>query len=322
MSIRHNYFSSDDPTHAARVLSTMLSPLEVQAIGGQGAIDLRWEGVAATGFFMGRSTTATGLVLEFQTTPKAWAFLIPRGGEAVIDTGEVQLRNGQDTVLVINGRHLRRIELSPGRSVLFVTISPHVIEKRLADVFGRTLRLASDSRLTIGAQSPLGMALANMASVIVDLLRHVPETEAHDINLKRCIDAFLDILLLGLTEEDLSRLSNAPLSHTQPAIQLAEDFMHENCRLPLDIAQVANHAGVSVRALQYLFRRYRKMTPLEFLTDCRLNGLREDIIRDPNVKLAELASRWGFTHQGHMAQRFKRKFGETPRTLRAREKRA
>ena len=61
----------------------------------------------------------------------------------------------------------------------------------------------------------------------------------------------------------------------------AVDFMHANMHQPLTLSEVAEATGISVRSLQYGFRRFRDITPLAYLREIRLEVRFE--CRDPRL---------------------------------------
>ena len=89
---------------------------------------------------------------------------------------------------------------------------------------------------------------------------------------------------------------------------------------PFTVATLARSVGVSARALQDGFRQHLGMSPMQYLRTIRLRGVREELLGlDPedSTTVAEVATRWGFTHLGRFAQYYRARYGEPPsRTLR------
>lgn len=99
------------------------------------------------------------------------------------------------------------------------------------------------------------------------------------------------------------------------ALRRAVAFIEDNAHLDLTPAQVAAWAHVSIRSLQLAFRRHLDTTPMAHLRDVRLARVRRDLIDgDGSAGVAEIAARWGFLHQGHFGQAYRRAYGETPGT--------
>jgi AraC-like DNA-binding protein len=112
-------------------------------------------------------------------------------------------------------------------------------------------------------------------------------------------------------------LSNRPRRHridaTSRQIMGAIDFMHANMHQPLTLSEVAEATGVSVRSLQYGFRRFRNVTPLAYLREIRLAAAQAELSSPLNrLSVRDVALKWGFTHMGHFAARYRAAYGETP----------
>lgn len=107
---------------------------------------------------------------------------------------------------------------------------------------------------------------------------------------------------------------NGPASMIAPRqIRRALDFARTHAAMPITISDMAAAAGVSVRALQFNFRRFLNNSPMAYLRQIRLEGARHDIVKaDPTLTVAAIARRWGFTHLGRFSQEYRAAFGSSP----------
>lgn len=102
-------------------------------------------------------------------------------------------------------------------------------------------------------------------------------------------------------------------------VRKAVEFLHEHAGGPLTVTDIAQAADLSVRALQESFQRTLDRTPMNYLREVRLRQVRADLLAaEPGTaSVAEIASRWGFSHMGRFSGEYLRRFGEYPRrTLR------
>lgn len=83
---------------------------------------------------------------------------------------------------------------------------------------------------------------------------------------------------------------------------------------PLTVREIAAAAHVTVRALQYAFRRHLDTTPLAYLRRVRLAHAHEDLrATDPSTAtVTSIAARWGFHHTGRFAALYREAYGRTP----------
>lgn len=87
------------------------------------------------------------------------------------------------------------------------------------------------------------------------------------------------------------------------------------------IIDLCRHAGVSQRTLQYCFLDTIGLTPIAYLRIARLHRARAELrnAAGPNVKVGDVAARWGFWHLSKFASDYRQLFGQLPsETLRPR----
>ncbi|MGB1091062.1 MAG: AraC family transcriptional regulator [Oceanobacter sp.] len=96
-------------------------------------------------------------------------------------------------------------------------------------------------------------------------------------------------------------------------VRNAEVIFEAEARNLPTVASVAEAVGVSARTLSEGFRRFRGITPRDFLAARRLEGLRQDLLNAPtHLSVAHIASEWGYVNFGNMACKYKQHFGELP----------
>jgi len=76
----------------------------------------------------------------------------------------------------------------------------------------------------------------------------------------------------------------------------------------------SNVGGISTRALQTGFRRFRNTTPMTYLRAIRLELARTDLANagSANSSVAIVANALGFGHLGRFARDYQQRFGELP----------
>ena len=102
-------------------------------------------------------------------------------------------------------------------------------------------------------------------------------------------------------------------------VRRAMRYMDDNAHEAIGVQDVAEHARMSVRGLQSVFRRTAGMSPLEYLRQVRLSDAhRELLAADPrDTTVTEVALRWGFTNLTRFSALHRSVYRESPReTLR------
>jgi AraC-like DNA-binding protein len=119
--------------------------------------------------------------------------------------------------------------------------------------------------------------------------------------------------------EELKRPERYPGSQL---VRRAMQFVEENASSALTTSDIAVGIGTSVRALQTGFRKWRQVTPSEYLRTVRLQRVRDALLRaEPSTTVTDVALDHGFFHLGRFSQHYKRAFGENPAATLARTRR-
>jgi AraC-like DNA-binding protein len=82
----------------------------------------------------------------------------------------------------------------------------------------------------------------------------------------------------------------------------------------LSVREIAEHMGVTERALQSVFKSHLGMTPGEVMQRCRVERIRADLLREgaPGGTVIETAARWGIRNRSTLAASYRKYFRETP----------
>ncbi|MEU4236019.1 AraC family transcriptional regulator [Actinoplanes sp. NPDC026619] len=102
------------------------------------------------------------------------------------------------------------------------------------------------------------------------------------------------------------------------AVRRAAAFLHAHADQAITLAQIAEAAGVSGRALQYAFRRHFDTTPVGYLRRIRLERADQELrAADPagTLTVADVAYRWGWFSPSRFIEDYQRRFGILPGTL-------
>ena len=90
-------------------------------------------------------------------------------------------------------------------------------------------------------------------------------------------------------------------------------FVHRNCTEKLTLEQIAASAGISTRECSRCFQSILKMTPIEYLTDCRVRKA-ADMLRNTSQSIIEISYNCGFSTASYFCRIFKKVMGQSPST--------
>lgn len=120
---------------------------------------------------------------------------------------------------------------------------------------------------------------------------------------------FLECLAASPQFRQARRLGDLSAGH----LRRIEEWLDVNFLESVGVEDMANVAGISVRAVQTIFRRQRGCTPSEALMARRLEHAKRVLeAADPDTKVTDVAYDCGFFHLSRFAARYAERFGERP----------
>jgi transcriptional regulator GlxA family with amidase domain len=125
------------------------------------------------------------------------------------------------------------------------------------------------------------------------------------------------------TEQSSAQANTIPAQHTlenRPSFSrdtchqlvLAEEFIRNNICNPVSISDIADAAGINIRALQRLFRKYRGATPIQVLLNGRIAAAHEIICSGKATSVRELAAKLHFSNPGRFSKLYRRTYSVVP----------
>jgi AraC-like DNA-binding protein len=102
---------------------------------------------------------------------------------------------------------------------------------------------------------------------------------------------------------------------TSTTLRRAIAFIEQRPDADIGVADIAAAANVSIRAVQFAFRRQLDTTPMAYLRAVRLDHAHHDLVAtdpDHGDTVTGIASRWGFYSNSRFATQYRRAYGVTP----------
>ena len=107
------------------------------------------------------------------------------------------------------------------------------------------------------------------------------------------------------------RISSGRESSLRAEIRLAKQWIRENLKRPLTLAEIAFHAGLSPQYLSRLFREETGESVHQYMTRLRMERAAE-LLRKTNLKVYEVAEEVGIPNYRHFTVTFRNWSGTTP----------
>lgn len=105
------------------------------------------------------------------------------------------------------------------------------------------------------------------------------------------------------------------INSRNPHLIAAMQHMNENLENPVEIDEVAEHANISRRQLERLFKRYVGLSPAQFYIDQRVSRAHA-LLNETAMPVNEIAVATGFSSSSQLSQRFRKRYGKSPGAFR------
>ncbi len=243
--------------------------------------------------------------ISIEPRSEAVQFVLALEGESRLGQRGCEVTMSAGRMCAIEATGPARLELSEGCRLLVLWVEPAAL--RAAGTGGRRLPGFARGPFDVSAAAP---GLARLLGVVcADLDASTPGLD--DPAVSAPIEQALYTLLLRLTRADAG---TEPAARVPDYLQRVLAYARAHLADPLDLADLAQVAGVSPRALQLAFRRHCNTTPLAWLRERRLELAHAALAgeRDSGSSVSAVALDCGFTHLGRFAQQYRERFGEKP----------
>ncbi|MEM5275425.1 AraC family transcriptional regulator [Cupriavidus taiwanensis] len=241
---------------------------------------------------------------------------IPVTGHANILCGHQKFLSDVHTASLLSPETPTRMQWHDDCAQVLLWISKEAIEHRFALLTGRDPGEPLSFEPTLPKQAGPS---SSWTQAVLDLARNIDQHGTHWLQFPVAVASMEDYLLRTLlllqphtyTEFLARSIEPAKPRHLQRVI----DYVQANVDQPLTVADLAQVACVSIRALEEGFRRHLNTTPVGYLRDVRLDSVRQALLAAAGAKqvsVADIAYRFGFTHLGRFAAYYKKRFGVPP----------
>lgn len=312
----HAVLSSGDTDELEKVVSQLWAPHRLTVFERQSKLNGRVNAITIGAITIGYIHYGADVSLRVPDGAVAgYHVTIPVAGTAITRYTHGNVTASSDVAALIAPGQPATIDWPETCAQISAKFDRNAIELELEELLGhpiaRPIRFANEMRLTEGRQRWFTalMLLEQEASQPGGMLNY-------ELPMRHLESYLIESLLFSQPHNYSAELHYAGTIAGPKALRQAMEFMESRARSPLTVKDVANATGVSVRALQEVFRSRLDMTPMEYLREVRLRCAHEELLNASSGQLSvrNVAHRWGFLHSGRFSADYRRKFGEFPST--------
>jgi len=242
---------------------------------------------------------------------------LPLAGEALITAGKESVESTACSAVILNPDDHVRMRWSGDSAQLLLWIPRRSLERRVAEIMGEEPKMPL--RFGVELCQSGGMTGA-WCTMVKDLARNIDENGSEWLRFRPAVGALEDCLLRGLIYQQPHNYSERLLKPVVPAqsrqLLRALDYIESAAVENITVTDIAEHAHLSVRALEEGFRRHYDTTPMNFLRNKRLDRVRAAIVANARAgateTITEIAFRHGFNHLGRFSAYYRERIGESP----------
>jgi len=240
---------------------------------------------------------------------------IPLSGAAQVKTGASDIAAAPGVAASLLSPTIPTQMLWQDCAQLILLVERRLVEQRAAALAGKAVQ-AVEFAPSVDLSAPSARMLqAQLAQLVAWAERNGTHHSPSPAAVADRREALLDVLLNGQRHglSDAIATFSGQVETLPRALRRARDCLHAHATEPLDLAQLADAAGIGVRALQLGFQRHFGASILDMLLDIRLGQLNSRLkAAAPDARIIDIAFDLGFTHLGRMSGAYRAKFGETP----------
>lgn len=318
--------ASGDPLHAYTILCTI--DLDEARSGVSRVFSSHELGIAGTGqqlntrmhhaplgmVSINRLSYGATVDIDAGRISDYFLIMMPLAGASEIHCGNDSICSTPKLASVVSPTLPLRMRSSRDCDQIMVRIDRAVVERQCMQYLGHDLRRPIEFDLGMDLTESGSESWCGLVRYLVAEFDRPASVLASPLMRAHVVQLVVSTLLLAhpnVYREELTR----PARPIAPAyVRRVEEFIEANADQPLTIAELAAFAGVSASALFAGFREYRDTSPIAFLKGVRMRRARDELRMASvgEVKVTDVAMRWGFTHLGRFATEYKRWFGESP----------
>ena len=213
------------------------------------------------------------------------------------------------------------LECSGNVRAIIVTIERKTLEKQLENIIGLPLSGAIQFETAMSMDSGAIKSWWRLINTIENEFKHSDSLFIDGACVNKMEQIVLQSLLYCQPHNYSQWLTDDAPAVAPAHVRRAEVFMQSNLQHNISLEDIVSASNVPERTLLDAFKKFRGISPMQFLKMIRLQSAREELLDKKSSKnLTDVAHHWGFNHTGRFSIDYKARYGESPSdTLRKKE---
>jgi AraC-like DNA-binding protein len=197
---------------------------------------------------------------------------------------------------------------------IILRFSRSMLENFAADLMGQTVDQPIAFEFGFDTSTGRGGSLLASALFMATELNRPGGIAENPLVLEQLESFVMSNVLMAVPNNYSAGLLSPPPTVNLGRLKPVIDFIEANADEPITPTELARVGLVSIRTLHASFQQTLQTSPMEYLRRVRMERVRAELVtnRDRDLKIADLATRWGFYHPSRFAARYRQMYGELP----------
>lgn len=246
---------------------------------------------------------------------KFYLVVLPVSGSVRMVAGDHDDVCDMESAIIIPNDLRFQLHWESGATTVVLQIEKKRLEQKLEAYLGfpveRRVRFDQWIETTSGA----GAFLRATLSMVIDQLDRNPWEEITPLLSNEFAEALMATLLRSNFHNYQHLVGGVSHLSLPQAMKDAMKFVQQNLKEDIQTSDLASAIGTSPRAIQTMFKKYLRMSPMHYLRAMRLAEIRRELLDSKGSdahSLTELAQKWGFNHLGRFSAYYRDAYDENP----------
>jgi AraC-like DNA-binding protein len=216
--------------------------------------------------------------------------------------------------LVLLPDQLNTVRWTADAEQLILKIPRSRIESHLADLIGRPTGAVIDFAFSFDLTQPPGRGLLSAVEFMARELNRPGGVADMPLARGQLESFILTQLLLAVPNPYADELSRPADAVSPGRLKPVIEYMEMKADETLTPQELARVGCMSVRTLHATFQQELGMSSMAYLRRIRLDHVRAELVNTArsDIRITDVAMRWGFFHPSRFAQQYRDRYGELP----------
>lgn len=304
-------FASRDLHETRSMVARVMKPHELKPAGGGQRMEARMHHAALGEVSLSRLCHGCEVDIDPGALQDFYLVMMPLAGQAQLVCGPHSVETHSLQGAVVSPQHALKMHWSADCDQLMVRISRPFLERVLTAQRGQPLDEALEFKPVFDWRG--SVAWQCVLRFLVDCAEAGIAPEHNQLLLAQ----LQELVAATLLAEQPHNLGQALLPRRTAVlprhVRRVQEYLRAHAHEPMQATRLAEVAGCSLRGLYAGFQEFCGMSPMQYLRELRLDGVRADLlVGGTAVSVSGVALRWGFGHLGRFSAEYKARFGEHP----------